>query len=87
MRTVAAREDLVATDLEESPVKSFVLDFGNGETTGILEIEDGKWTTAKEMANGNWFDLSGRKMVNGESVSGRLPKGVYIHNGKKVVIK
>ena len=29
-----------------------------------------------------WYDLSGRKMINGQ-----WPKGVYIINGKKVVIK
>ncbi len=31
--------------------------------------------------NDAWYDLRGRKITNG-----RLPKGVYIHNGKKVVI-
>ena len=28
-----------------------------------------------------WYDLSGRKMVNG-----KLLKGIYINNGKKIVI-
>ena len=31
---------------------------------------------------GIWYDLQGRKMVNG-----KLPKGVYIMNGKKHVVK
>lgn len=36
-----------------------------------------------------WYDLSGRKVANGQwsKVNGQLPKGVYIVNGKKVVIK
>lgn len=32
--------------------------------------------------NDNWYDLNGRKVANGQ-----LKKGVYIMNGKKVVIK
>ena len=34
--------------------------------------------------NGNWYDLSGRLINAGKSVTGRLPKGVYIINGNKV---
>ena len=33
------------------------------------------------------FDLAGRKWSNGKWSDGTLPKGIYIHNGKKVVIK
>lgn len=33
------------------------------------------------IVNDAWYDLSGRK------VNGQLPKGIYIHNGKKVIIK
>ena len=29
-----------------------------------------------------WYDLSGRKMENG-----KLPKGIYIHNGRKEAVK
>lgn len=30
--------------------------------------------------DGTWYDLSGRKVSNG-----RLPKGIYIHKGKKII--
>ena len=35
------------------------------------------------------YDLSGRKLVNGQwsLVNGQLPKGIYIVNGRKVVVK
>lgn len=33
------------------------------------------------------YDLSGRKIVNGTSENGQLPKGIYIVNGKKIVVK
>ena len=63
--------------------KSIVLDFGDGESTGIVEMGDGK--LAED--NGTWYDLSGRKMANNKSVNGHFPKGIYINNGKKVIIK
>ena len=31
---------------------------------------------------GEWYDLSGRQIVNG-----KLPRGIYINGGKKVVVK
>ncbi|MBR6445986.1 MAG: hypothetical protein IKS94_06125, partial [Prevotella sp.] len=37
--------------------------------------------------DGSVFDLQGRKIVNGTSVNGKLPKGVYIVNGRKVVVQ
>ena len=48
------------------------------ETTGIHSIENGKLT----MENGAWYTLGGQKM-NGKPAT----KGIYIINGKKVVVK
>ena len=31
------------------------------------------------------YDLSGRKIVNGKWLNGKLPKGIYIQNGKKLL--
>ena len=64
--------------------RAFRMDFGDGETTGIKEIEDGKW----KMENGS-YDLQGRRMESSifNSQSSILKKGVYIVNGKKKVIK
>lgn len=41
------------------------------------------------MANVQWYDLSGRRISvpSGSSASSILPKGVYVVNGRKVVIK
>lgn len=41
------------------------------------------------MFNGQWYDLSGRRISvpSGSSASSILPKGVYVVNGRKVVIK
>ena len=65
-------------------VRAFRMDFGDGETTGIREMEDGKW----KMENGS-YDLQGRRVESSifNSQSSILKKGVYIVNGKKKVIK
>ena len=74
-------------------VKGFVLNFDeDDEADAIGSIQNSNFKDDGEMvngksSNGKWFDLSGRKMVNGKSSNGKLPKGIYIVNGKKVLIK
>ena len=47
-------------------------------TTGLKEIDNGHWS----MDNGQWYDLNGRKLN-----AAPKRKGVYIKNGRKVVMK
>lgn len=47
------------------------------EATGVNEV-----IGVKEVNDGSWYDLNGRKL-NGMPTK----KGVYILNGKKVVVK
>ena len=63
-----------------APVNSFNIDFSDGETTGIetLNIERGTWN------DDSWYTLDGRKIANGQKPTA---KGLYIHNGKKEIIK
>ena len=54
------------------------------EPTGINNLND------NVSANGNdntIYDLSGRKIANGTSPNTHLPNGIYIQNGKKVVVR
>ena len=60
--------------------RAFVMNFGDGETTGIVSMEDGGWKM--EDVNNAWYSIDGRKL-NGVPTQ----KGVYINNGRKVVIK
>ncbi len=60
-----------------SGVRAFNLNFGD-ETTGIVSIENGKL----KIEAGAWYSLDGRKL-DGKPTR----KGLYIHNGKAVVIK
>ena len=56
--------------------RAFSLNFGNGETTGIMPI-----VTRQKAADEAIYDLQGRR------VDGAIRKGVYIKNGKKTIIK
>ena len=61
-------------------------------TTDILEVR-----SQTEDGNGEWYDLQGRKLGStfiatphsqGENVQrSTLKKGVYIQNGRKVIVK
>ncbi len=53
--------------------------FAEGAATEIHSIGNGQWT----IDNGGIYDLQGRKVAKGQS----LKKGLYIVNGRKVVIK
>jgi hypothetical protein len=48
-----------------------------GETTGIRSIDNGQW-----IIDNSWYSLDGRRL-NGKPTK----KGLYINNGKKVVIR
>ncbi len=57
---------------------AIVLNFGDGETTGIGSIDNGEL----RIDNDDWYSLDGRRL------SGKpTAHGIYIHNGKKVAIK
>ena len=51
--------------------------------TGIDEIENGKLKV--ESSDVEWYDLSGRKMVNGKSLNGQWPRVIYIEDRKKIL--
>ena len=82
----------------QTQVKSFKLNFGDGDiTTSLRSMENGQWTMdngQRTMENeaGAWYDMSGRRIANNLSTrqlvnSSTLKKGIYIHNGKKVAVK
>ena len=67
-------------------ITNFNIDFGDGETaTGIIDLTPNPSPTGE--GSGYWYDLSGRKIVNSKSLNRKLPRGLYINNGKKIVIK
>ena len=61
---------------DAAEAKSFSIDFGDGETTGIISIEHGTLNIDHSV-----YDLQGRR------ISKATQKGVYIQNGKKVIIR
>ena len=56
---------------------AIVLNFGDGETTGIGSIDNGEL----RIDNDDWYSLDGRRL-NAKPTQ----RGVYIHNGKKVLV-
>ena len=60
-------------------VKSFILNFGDDDVTGIAHETYGPHETHEQ---GAWFDMSGRKLSQQPT-----KPGLYIHHGSKVVIK
>ena len=60
----------------ESEVRSIYLNFGDDEPSVVRDIDNGQWKTDNVV-----YDLNGRK------VNAPLKKGIYIRNGRKVVIK
>lgn len=63
--------------------RRFVMNFGEGDhTTGIIEIaKDGRESGSSNPVT-DWYTLDGRKLQ-----SKPTQKGIYVNNGKKVVIK
>ena len=65
-------------------VRAFNLSFGdNTETQGIMTTD---YTDSTDKA-GAWFDLQGRRVSESGIRNSGLKHGLYIHNGRKVVIK
>ena len=56
--------------------RQFILNFGDGEVSGIAELAtDGE-------SSGNWYNVNGMKLDKQPT-----RKGLYIQNGKKIVVK
>lgn len=60
---------------------SLFLDFGNGEVSGIDEALRDEMNASATAAG--WYTLDGRKVSDAQPAH----TGIYIHNGKKIVIK
>ena len=72
-------------------IRAFVLNFGDENTQGISDAsrlnDKGEMINDKEA--GAWYTLDGRRVQtsNIKLQTSKLKKGLYIHNGRKVVIK
>ena len=70
---------------QPSRITSFNLSFGDDDntTTGIIEaVANSSIYHLPSTVTEGLYDLQGRRIVNG-----KLPRGVYIHNGQKMVVK
>lgn len=70
---------------KEFEATDFDLDFGEMKTTGIDEIADDNNVV---VSNQNIYDLQGHVVGNASQIDiNSLPKGMYIFNGKKYVVR
>ena len=63
-------------------IRAFNLNFGDDEATGIVSAEANSSLSTLHSSLSEWYTLDGCKL-DGQPTA----KGLYIHNGKKVVIK
>jgi hypothetical protein len=73
---------------EEQYVATLLIDDETGIATPDSKIVNSKSLNSKSL-NSKWYDLSGRSLSvsSASSVPSVLPKGVYIRNGKKFVVR
>ncbi len=67
---------------EPAAVRSFAMDFGDEETTGIVNVEENSSLFTLNSSLTEWYSLDGRQL-QGKPVQ----KGVYITKGRKIFIK
>jgi len=67
---------ITAGDLS-TQARAFVLNFGEDEATGVREVKE-----VREVKDNSWYTLDGRRLTGKPTT-----KGLYINNGRKVVIK
>ena len=60
-------------------IRAFNLNFGDDESTGIISVHDSGFTVNASAA---WYTLDGRRLDAQPTA-----KGLYIHGGKKVIVK
>ena len=63
-------------------IRAFNLNFGDDESTGITEAEANSSLFTLHSSLSEWYTLDGRRLDGVPTA-----KGLYIHGGKKVVIK
>jgi hypothetical protein len=62
-------------------VSSFVLDFGDGtDATGIVELKNSRIEELN--SDDGWYSMDGRRLPGKPA-----QKGVYIHQGRKIVVR
>ena len=80
----------------DSPVGEYAITIGGGEdenyyfvyVDGVLTVTGiEKVFSSKSMVNSDIYDLNGRKINLSKMPNGKLRKGIYIINGKRVLIK
>lgn len=79
--TLAAHKAYLKTAVDITPSSARIDLLFDGVTTAIDNVND------NEIVNSKYYDLSGRQIDNRKSVNRKLPRGIYISNNKKYIVK
>ena len=71
-------------DITGTSLGSRDLNLDDDETTNLSEEVK---VNSDKLATANWYDLSGRRIGQWSMINGQLKPGLYIVNGKKIIIK
>ena len=78
-----AHFNIPASGSASQPVKAYQINFGDSQTTGILSIHNSEFIIHNSLTDEEaWYSLDGRRLSDRPR-----QKGVYIHGGKKVLVK
>jgi hypothetical protein len=73
---------LTVENAEEAYTATFILD----DETAVRDIPSDS-TINRKSVNSNCYDLSGRQLPQSSILNHQLKRGIYIRDGKKVVVK
>ena len=76
---IEKNNDMAIIDLHSKP-------FDEGTITGIINIENDENAKGAMVFDGKIYNMKGQ-VVSNDGDTSKLPKGVYITNGEKFVIK
>ncbi len=85
-RSQFTSDPLMSAYIDDFRVYNYAL--SAAEVKAIAELADGieEVNNERMKSEKSIYDLSGRQIVNRKSLNSKLPRGVYIINGKKVLI-
>ena len=86
-RSQFTSDPLMSAYIDDFRVYNYAL--SAAEVKAIAELADGieEVNNERMKSEKSIYDLSGRQIVNRKSLNSKLPRGVYIINGKKVLVK
>ncbi len=83
LRSFRAHFNIPVNGNGSQTVKGYQINIGDSQTTGIMAIPNSNFINSKfKISEDTWYTLDGRRLSDQPR-----QKGIYIKNGKKVLVK